>query len=158
MCDYSLMAFPNRLAETGEELVVHRFPSGSIGLASQADIALQQAKSTERRSFWSAVRDFFTITEKAAVPAVCIPPGARLRMSGLTEDFRSHYGFHPDEVVTFEQVTPAVNTYRDALRFWNGRVLLLQVLNEGQRITVVDLAGADMEPAGAIRELVPRPL
>ena len=144
------MAFPNRLAERGEELVVHRFLSGSIGLASPADISLQHAKSIQRRSIWSAVRDFFTITEKAAVPAVCIPPGARLQMTGLTDDFRSHYGFHPDEVVTFEQVTPAVNTYRDALRFSNGRVQLLQVLNEGQRITVVDLTGANIEPAGAI--------
>lgn len=156
MCDYSLMAFPNRLAEAQEELVVHRFPSGSIGLVSPADIAFKQAKSTERRSFWSVVRDFFTITDKPAVPAVCIPPGARLRMSGMTEEFRSHYGLDTEEVVTFEQVTPAVNTYRDALRFRNGRVLLLQVLNEGQQMTVVDLGGVDIEPAAAVRELVAR--
>lgn len=74
----------------------------------------------------------------------------------MTEEFRSHYGLDTEEVVTFEQVTPAVNTYRDALRFRNGRVLLLQVLNEGQQMTVVDLGGVDIEPAAAVRELVAR--
>ena len=34
MCDYSLAGIPNRLAVEGEELAVHRFPTGSIGLAS----------------------------------------------------------------------------------------------------------------------------
>jgi len=38
MCDYSLMAVPNRLAQEGEELVAHRFPTGSLGLASPADL------------------------------------------------------------------------------------------------------------------------
>jgi hypothetical protein len=34
MCDYSLMAIPNRSAVSGEELVIHRFETGSVGLAS----------------------------------------------------------------------------------------------------------------------------
>ena len=38
MCDYSLMAVPNRLAQEGEELVTHRFPTGSLGLASPPDL------------------------------------------------------------------------------------------------------------------------
>ncbi len=38
MCDYSLMAVPNRLAQEGEELVMHRFPTGSLGLASPVDL------------------------------------------------------------------------------------------------------------------------
>ena len=37
MCDYSLMSIPNRLASVGEELVVHRFETGAIGLASYCD-------------------------------------------------------------------------------------------------------------------------
>jgi hypothetical protein len=32
MCDYSLAGVPNRLAVEGEQLVVHRFPTGSVGL------------------------------------------------------------------------------------------------------------------------------
>ena len=38
MCDYSLGGLPNRLAVEGEELIVHRFPTQSIGLASPADL------------------------------------------------------------------------------------------------------------------------
>jgi len=34
MCDYSLAGNPNRLAVEGEELVVHPFPTGALGLAS----------------------------------------------------------------------------------------------------------------------------
>ena len=36
MCDYSLTGIPNRLAVEGEELVVHRFRTGSLGLASRS--------------------------------------------------------------------------------------------------------------------------
>ena len=32
MCDYSLMSFPNRLANAGEDLVVHRFRADRTGL------------------------------------------------------------------------------------------------------------------------------
>jgi len=35
MCDYSLAEFPSRLAEEGNILVVHRFPSGTKGLISE---------------------------------------------------------------------------------------------------------------------------
>ena len=34
MCDYSLCGIPNRLAVESEELVVYRFSTGSIGMAS----------------------------------------------------------------------------------------------------------------------------
>jgi hypothetical protein len=33
MCDYSLSHFPNRLAVAGEELVVYRFNTGTLGFA-----------------------------------------------------------------------------------------------------------------------------
>jgi hypothetical protein len=42
MCDYSLMAIPNRLAVSGEELIVHRFEAGSVGLASAFDLRKRQ--------------------------------------------------------------------------------------------------------------------
>ena len=35
MCDYSLAHFPNRLAVAGEELVVHRFNTGTLGKVRQ---------------------------------------------------------------------------------------------------------------------------
>lgn len=38
MCDYSLYAIQNRLAEEGEELVLHRFETGTIGFTSAWDL------------------------------------------------------------------------------------------------------------------------
>ena len=32
MCDYSLVSLPNRLAKEGNHLVVHQFPTGTLGL------------------------------------------------------------------------------------------------------------------------------
>src|SRR5437763_8562680 len=79
MCDYSLMAVPNRLAQEGEELVTHRFPTGSLGLASQADIArAAMAAAPTRKSFFAMLKEFFNPPAASPVCAVCIPPGARL--------------------------------------------------------------------------------
>ena len=79
MCDYSLMGVPNRLARQGEELMVHRFYTGSIGLASPDDLA-RIAAVRASRDFWAKVKDFFSLPEREAVCAVCIPPGARLEL------------------------------------------------------------------------------
>ena len=59
MCDYSLAGVPNRLAVEGEQLVVHRFSTGSVGLASPCS----------------------SLSSKET--AVCIPPGARLRLRDI---------------------------------------------------------------------------
>jgi hypothetical protein len=34
MCDCALLGVPNRMAVEGEQLVVHRFRTGSLGLAA----------------------------------------------------------------------------------------------------------------------------
>jgi redox-regulated HSP33 family molecular chaperone len=47
------------------------------------------------------------------------------------------------EEAVFTQVTALVNTFRDAVRFQNGVEVLLQRLNEGQRIRVLDLSFAE---------------
>jgi hypothetical protein len=146
MCDYSLMSLPNRLAREGEDLLVHRFPSGSIGLASPADFAARAPQRTGFRGVWEAVRDFFSLTEKTPIPAVCIPPGAQLSLSCMSDKFRAQYGITgTEELVTFDQQTQAVNTYRDSIRFADGRLLLLQELKEGQRVTVLRLGTAEPE-------------
>ena len=38
MCDYSLAGLRTRLAVEGEELVLYRFPTGSLGLTSPAEL------------------------------------------------------------------------------------------------------------------------
>lgn len=144
MCDYSLMAVPNRLAREGEELVLHRFVSGSIGLASPPDPCLATGPSSFRtRTFWSAVKDFFNPPESQSVPAVCIPPGARLMLHDIPTRIQNELGVGSDEEVTFTQISASVNSYRDAVRFSGGREVRLQELGEGQRIKVLDLSMAE---------------
>jgi len=141
MCDYSLMAVPNRLAQEGEDLVAHRFPTGSVGLASPADIKrCSSPPKPETRSLWTAIRDFFDPPRNAPVCAVCIPPGARLQLHDIPPRLQAELGVGAVEEVTFTQLTSAANTYRDAIRFANGKEIRLQELREGQRVQVFDLS------------------
>jgi len=143
MCDYSLMAVPNRLAREGEELVAHRFPTGSLGLASPCDLRrIADVPAPARKGFWSGLKDFFNPPKADPVPAVCIPPGARLRMHDIPARLQHEMGVGPVEDVVFTQITAAVNSYRDAVRFPNGREVRLQELREGQRVVVMDLSAA----------------
>jgi hypothetical protein len=72
--------------------------------------------------------------------AVCIPPGARLLLSDIPEDVQNSVAVGASEEVTFTQLTATANTYRDAVRFSNGREILLQRLNKGQRVRVLQLS------------------
>jgi len=144
MCDYSLMAVPNRLAQEGEQLVTHRFPTGSLGLASPADIARVAASaSPSRKSFITVLKEFFNPPATAQVCAVCIPPGARLRVQSIPQRLQQAFTVGATEDVTFTQLTDAVNTYRDAIRFANGRELRLQELREGMPVSILDLSSAE---------------
>ena len=81
------------------------------------------------------------------VPAVCIPPGARLRINDIPARLQQELGVKAEEEVVFTQTSASVNTYRDAIRFVNGRELNLQELREGQRVRVVSLALSEPMPA-----------
>jgi len=143
MCDYSLMAVPNRLAQEGEELVAYRFPTGSLGLASPADVKQAICAPKANKSIWTNLKEFFNPARLAPVPAVCIPPGARLRLRGIPARLQNEFGVGPVEEVTFTQIMAAVNSYRDAVRFFNGRQLRLQELREGLAVKVLDLSMAE---------------
>ena len=145
MCDYSLMAVPNRLATEHEDLVAHRFPTGSIGLASPADLCrASDPAQAPPKGIWTAVKNFFSPPVRQPVAAVCIPPGARLRLGDIPERLQRELGVGPEEEVTFTQISAAVNSYRDAVRFCNGRQIRLQELREGQRVRVLDLSLAEI--------------
>jgi len=120
MCDYSLAGIPNRLAVEGEELVVHRFPTGSIGLASPC-ASLSQ---------WSAKQNH----------AVCVPPGARLVLCDVPERLQRDLAVGPIEGVTFVQLSATPYQFRDAVRFSNGREIRLQELSEGMRVRVLTIS------------------
>ena len=138
MCDYSLMGVPNRLAREGEELVVYRFYTGSIGMASPDELDHLEAMKAVRKGFWTRVKDFLSLPEPEPVCAVCIPPGTRLEL----------HEPNSAEPVVFTQTSTATNTYRDAVQFANGRILPLQGLRQGLRVKVIDLsndASLDLE-------------
>ena len=120
MCDYSLFQFPNRLAVKGEELRIHRFPCGSLGLA------------TARRSLKG-------ILLPASTCAVCVPPGARLLVHDISATLQRRLGVGPVEIATFVQQTADVFTYRDTVRFSNGLDILLQSLEPGQSVRVLSV-------------------
>jgi hypothetical protein len=141
------MGVPNRLAREGEELVVYRFQTGSMGMASADDLECLAAEKAGRKGFWTKVKDFFCMPDLDAVCAVCIPPGARLELHEL----------NTVKPVVFTQTNSTPNMYRDALRFADGKTILLQKLSEGLRVRVVDLSEAasiDLEALVQEREQV----
>ena len=152
MCDYSLMAVPNRLAQEGEELVMHRFPTGSLGLASLADRQRAACPSAQSKTFWKALTSFFNPPQIEPVCAVCIPPGARLKVRDLPARLQRQLQVGSEETVTFTQLSAASHAYRDAVRFWNGSAVLLQDLNEGLGVTVLDLSQAEELNLEALQE------
>lgn len=126
MCDYSLMSVPNRLAKEGEELVVHRFQTGALGLAAPCPSASR---------WWSAKQ----------IPAVCVPPGARLRLRDIPKRLQRKMGVGPAEEVIFVQLSAMAFQFRDAVRFRNGQEILLQKLTEGIRVDVLALSSGERE-------------
>lgn len=152
MCDYSLMSLPNRLAAEGEELVVHRFPTGSIGFTSVADLD-REAASRQTRSFWQRLKDNLAYSERCSLPAVCIPPAARLLLRNVDAGLREKHRLSSEEEVRFVQLSADPHTYRDAVCFSNGAVLRLQQLPVGLRATVLDLTGDGEEQPFEITEI-----
>jgi hypothetical protein len=145
MCDYSLCGIPNRLAVEGEELVVHRFSTGSMGLASVVDLQVHQSvrEAAPRKTFWESLKSFFEGPDQsAAVPAVCIPPGAQLILTDIPADLRRRHHLSPEELAVFTQTSAEFYSYRDAIRFQSRFEVHLQDLREGMHVRVLSLAGA----------------
>ena len=144
MCDYSLMMVRSRLAVEEEELVAHRFQSGSVGLVSCPDF---NAWLNRRPiGFWQRLKSWFSADEEPAA-VVCIPPGAQLLVVGISRSLQKQFDLRESEEVTFTQTSAEPRWHRDALCFDNGSILLLGFLPEGQRLRVLRLASReDAEP------------
>jgi len=141
MCDCALMGVPNRMAVEGEQLVVHRFRTGSLGLAAPFGSDSTNPPTGRPNSFWVRLKSFFTPPLPGSVRAVCMPPGAQLVVEDIPESLHLAIGVGEIELVTFTRVK-APDAYRDAVRFKNGREVRLQELREGQRMWVMDLSRA----------------
>lgn len=144
MCDYSLMALPNRLAVCGDELVVHRFELGTLGLAPSSEVA-RQAKEAEIPSglaFLQRVKKWLYPPLPAECTAVCVPPGARLLVRDIPKKMQQIFCLQgPVQEVTFTQIGTV--GFRDAICFHNGTKVLLQRLDVGQRVKVLALSAED---------------
>lgn len=158
MCDYSLHGVKNRLAVEGEQLRVHKFYTGSKGLAATEELEQlrQPTPVAEGASWWERFKAFFADNSpqvsndsRRCVTAVCIPPGAQLELQGIPPHLQREFGIGPREYVTFVQLNAEAFRYRDAFRFDNGREVLIQKLNEDLRVEVLQLALAEdiNEPA-----------
>lgn len=139
MCDFSLGLADTRLAVDGEQLFIHEFDTQlkSKGLASRADFL------AARPGILKQIANFLLRPGKKIhldLPAVCIPPGARLTVSGIPKWIQQKYGIGAIEEATFTQITYEPFRYRDAFRFSNGRTLSLQKFREGVRVEVVRVA------------------
>lgn len=134
MCDYSLAAMQTRLAVEGEELSVYRFPSGSLGLTSPAELERCKPELRGWRSWFNP---------RQAPCAVCIPPGARLLLLDIPKRLQQQRGVGPSEPVVFIQTSATAGRHRDGLRFRNNQEILLQHLAEGQRVVVLSLSSSE---------------
>jgi hypothetical protein len=137
MCDYSLHVMPNRLAEEGEVLTVHRFPTGSKGLTSPEYL---KPREQAKRGLIAMVARMLTSPVIPQVCAVCIPDGARLLLAGISPVLQRAHHISAIEMVTFRQLALEAGIHRDAVEFGNGITVLVQDLEEGQNIEVVALS------------------
>jgi hypothetical protein len=160
MCDFSLLGVENRLANEGEQLFVHRFHTGSKGLASVTDLRNLE-KPPPGAGIWTRFkcwvenrRRLINDDLKRALPAVCIPPGARLHVDGIPSPMQRQFGVGPREEVTFVQLTAEPFRYRDAIRFNNGQEILLQQLSDGLRVDVLSLALVEEAPKLAVKSSI----
>jgi len=144
MCDYSLMSLPNRLAVCGEELVVHRFELGVIGLMSASELQTPIIEQAPARGFIEKLKRSLFPPPARPCTAVCIPPGARLFLRDIPNRVQQDLELHSSEQqVVFTQIGTV--GFRDAVRFENGIELLLQHLTEGQRVQVLALSNEEYE-------------
>jgi hypothetical protein len=137
MCDYSLYAFNSRLAQDGEELMLYRFPTGSLGFAASCDVAAHLKQRDEKATAWSSFKEWLVPRKLCQFPAVCVPPGARLLLTEVPRTLQIRLGIGVIEPVVFTQRSSQMYTYRDCLRFRNGAQLLLQELPETLRAVVL---------------------
>ena len=142
MCDYSLMSLPNRLAVCGEDLVVHRFISGAMGLASPVEVCRAMQKREPAHGFFAKLRQFLYPPDDPPCTAVCITPGAHLLVRNIPEPIQRMAAIESSiQEVVFTQ-TDTVG-FRDTFQFPNGTEILLQKMSEGMRVTVLALSSEE---------------
>ena len=127
MCDYSLELYRSRPAVQEERYTLRRFPSGTMGFTAGYDCDT----------------------------TVCMPADAHLRLEGIGETVQRAFDVGPVEEVVMIRLEVIAHAHRDAVRFANGKEVMLQRLNAGVTAVMVapisDLTEVEARPS---RELV----
>jgi hypothetical protein len=142
MCDYSPHSIRNRLAEEGEDLVLHRFETGFFGFASAADLRECEAK-TERASssIWGVMKDWLLFPRHSErVPTICVPPGAQLLLRDIPAKVQASLCIRGSELAVFTELHARRYRFRDALLLPNATRVLLQDLPEGLHAVVLSMS------------------
>ncbi len=139
MCDYSLYTVKNRLACESDDLVLHRFDTGSLGFCAADELQQEMNRSALARG-WSSFVSWLFPRKRCGLTAVCVPPGARLMVSEAPKAAPPSLKELALETVQFAQLSERSYAYRDALRLPDGETVLLQRLPEGLRVVVVALS------------------
>ena len=117
MCDFSLQSVRSRPAQVGDKLVTQDFGTGTRGFAAADDSGL----------------------------AVCVLPGTELAFAGDVACLPAGLlGWKTKTInhqtAIFRQVNKdKMAAHHDALEFPDGRIMLLTLLSEGQKATVLQL-------------------
>ncbi len=127
MCDYSLTGVQSRPAKVGDALITRNFGTGTRGFCASSDAAV----------------------------AVCILPGTELAFADTVKCDATGLLPWRDRVINhttaiFRQVNrQRLAAHHDALEFPDGKVVLLTLLREGQRATVLQLPATPKSPEEA---------
>ena len=117
MCDFSLQSVRSRPAKVSDKLVTRDFGTGTRGFSAAEDLGL----------------------------AVCVMPGTELAFAGEVACLPTGLlGLKTKNIshrtAIFRQVNKDKSaTHHDALEFPDGRTVLLTLLREGQKATVLQL-------------------
>jgi hypothetical protein len=131
MCDYSLGHLASRPAKVGDKLVTTKFGYGLTG-------------------------GFCAVGEPRV--AVCAQPGTELAFDREIET-PSAFWMRPKKLgaklARFRRVNEGCRTmHHDALELPGGQVVLLTMLREGQRATVIQLPATERQSAQDTREAI----
>jgi len=121
MCDYSLHHVKSRPAKVGDQLTTHDFGLGTRGFAASEDKNV----------------------------AVCVLPGTELSFADeitCIPRWPLAISVIKHKTAIFRRVNQSDrNAHHDALEFPDGRIVLLTLLADGQRATVLQLPAAAVE-------------
>jgi hypothetical protein len=143
MCNASLHTTQNRLAEEGEDLILHRFQSGTLKFVSAFDrTKLEHAAARgETAGFWSSLKH--RIRNQRPLRRVLIPPGSRLLLVDIPQSLRTSPSWGTSAVVVFIEIVERSNSYRDGVVFPQGARVPLQDLPEGLHALVLSTSAQE---------------